>query len=167
MKKIFYSLLTILTISQALNGCRKDDNGPDTLPATSPFSAKINSIPFNATSTYCLLNVDSDLQLRSFALLGMYQDQTLSISFMDTVLTEVVDSTSALNGLGIDITYSDSSAASFYTTFSSNLTFSKFDTLTKKTSGTFSGTLIGSGNDTLIITDGSFNDITYIWEHSN
>src|SRR5687768_15671067 len=148
MKKTFYSLLMIVGIATVVISCEKDDNKPANNPGTSSFSAIINSIPFNATSTYCLLNVDSDLQFRSFSLLGMYQDQTLSITFMDTILTEVIDSTTALNWLGVEFTFTDSSAASFYMTFNAALSFSKFDTLTKKTSGTFSGSLIGMNNDT-------------------
>jgi len=164
MKKNFYSLLMILSLALVMNGCRKDNNKP---AQNYPFTAKLNGVPFNATTTYCMLNVDSSMHFRYFVLMGMYQDQTLSITFLDSVLTEVIDSTTSLNWFGVDISFTDTSTSTLYIPISSTLAFSKFDTLTKKTSGTFSGTLIGTNNVTMVVSDGKFHDIPYTWEYSN
>jgi hypothetical protein len=150
-------------------GCKKDDSKPAAVNSSNySFSAKINNTPYIANTTFCMLVVDSFLQFRVFAIQGYYQSEILSMVFMDTVLTEVIDSTTTNGGFGSSIQYEDTLSTNYYSMITSNLNFSKFDTTTKKTSGTFSGILVGvSPADTLYVTDGQFTDITYIWSHSN
>jgi hypothetical protein len=158
--------LMIICIVLAVISCKQDNHEPGNI-AGLPFTAKINGVPFSATATYCTLRVDSNNPLRRFELIGMYNEETISILFMDTVLTEIVDSNAAAKSYGLYIFYSYSHSNEEYIPLNSTLVFSKFDTLTNKTSGKFSSTLIGLGDQALFITDGYFNDIPYTLDDSN
>jgi hypothetical protein len=167
MKRI--SILTAFIILSVF-ACKKDDSNPASYQNNSMpgFSAKINGIPYIASTTFCMLVVDSFLQFRAFDIQGYYQSEMLSIVFLDTILTEVIDSTTTDGGFGLSLQYEDTLSSNAYNMITANLDFSKFDTTTKKTSGTFNGIIVGiSPSDTLHITDGQFTDVTYIWSHSN
>jgi hypothetical protein len=165
--KIFIVIASIMFCTYA---CKKEESKPSSSPiiVTPAFSAKINGSPYIASSTYCMLLVDSFLQFRAFSIQGYYQSEILSVVFVDSILTEVIDSSTTNGGFGISLQYEDTLSTNEYDMITSNLEFSKFDTISKKTSGTFSGILVGSSPaDTLYITEGQFTDIPYIWEHSN
>ena len=171
MKKNWLFIVT-LGILVGVYGCKKDDDNNPTSAAnnnaTPSFSALINGSPYIATSTFCELYVDSDMQFRSFVLFGEYQSEIMAVVFLDTILTEVVDSNTVSGSFGFEVQYEDSLSANWYDMVSGNLHISKFDTVTKKTSGTFNAIMIGNFPvDTLVITNGQFTDIDYIFEHSN
>ncbi len=162
--KIFLSLFS--TFLFLFSSCKKDgDLQKDSTPS---FTAKINGIPFTATTNYCTLYVDSALQFRAFVLTGYYLDKILAITYMDTVLTEVVTINTPMTGLGINLSYEDPIFTNVNTQISSLLIFTKFDTLINITNGILSGTVVGpTTQDTLYITNGELRNIPYLFEYSN
>lgn len=167
---IMKNIAILIVVMLFIVACKKDDSNPASSQSNSmpSFSAKINGSSYIASSTFCLLEVDSFLQFRAFIIQGYHQSEQLSVVFMDSILTEVIDSTTTNGGFGLSLQYVDTLSINAYSMITSTLDFSKFDTTTKKTSGTFSGILVGSSPaDTLYVTDGQFTEVTYVWSHSN
>lgn len=164
MRTKFSFMIPIAFCLQFVGGCKKEDKST---PINSTFSANINGVAFNASSNFALLNVDSSLQIRNMVITGSYKSQLLSIAFGDSILNQIVDTNSHLYFLGTVLTFEDSSASTTYSPISSALYFTQCDTISRLTSGTFSGVLVSSLGDTIIVSNGVFKGINYIWQHSN
>ena len=150
------------------SGCKKDSSKPKSNNGSPSFSAKINGTDFIATSTYCAVVVDSSLHIRAFNVQGHYLNQAISVLFVDTILIEYIEANSIPFSQGVLIDYTEYPSSNYYNMLSGGMSITMYDTLTKKASGTFGAFLSGNNPPGVLnITNGQFNNLPYVFSHSN
>jgi len=174
MRKIITAILILVTL---FYGCEKDESpsgpvAPATPAATTSFSAKVNGNTVQADTIIASLHVDTSLgiPLRTFILFAVCDTHIIAPGFFDLINSTVVnflsyDSVNASGGVSILQYRSMNDTINDYMQLNSHLDISAADTINRKISGHFSGTLVGDvSGDTIIITDGVFSNIHYeVW----
>ncbi len=167
MKNILALIIILFLFS-----CKKSvDNSPSSSSATptssASFSAKINGILMNAQSASGLLQIDtsSGIPRRSFIIFGAYQNFGIYPGFVDLInCTSLVPSNYTDQSSGAVMLYymPSDTLHQIMPTFSS-FKINSVDTVIKKMSGTFSGTMVNSGTgDSVVITNGVFSNVPYL-----
>lgn len=160
--------LKYIIILFVLLSCKKEQetsSAPNTSSAN--FSAKINGTLtqfFTGSTSAELYVVNGDTAHRSFYISGFSTNARLTVSIQDTIYSAffpltVYDSIQH----GAEITYSIPPFTSIqYHAIEAYVQLQTTDLFNRKMSGLFHGVLVSSSlEDTLVISDGAFNDIHY------
>jgi hypothetical protein len=156
--KHLISCMLVASVPFLMSGCKKKDNDDDSATPSSGFTAKIDGVSWTAIDTLVMADVSGgDITINGFSLAGRAIDFTLVGTSTGTY---------QLNGLsGNNGTYTDELGTTYSTGLlvdGGKINISKLDNSTHKMSGTFNFTAVSaSTGDTVVITSGSFNNITF------
>jgi hypothetical protein len=166
--------LPFLLIIVLIAACKKEgDSNGDEMPLTQQssglLSATVDGVTVYADSAKAFYLIDTigfPWPQRVFLIKGNCQNKIIWPGFVDTINSFIIPvlsygTTGAIETASLDYFNGIDSIDDFFPS-SAYFDITSVDTANKKVSGHFNGVIVGNGiNDTVVITNGVFNNIKY------